>query len=270
MKKIINDMSEFFLPTHLFIDIDKLDNNFYFFKEKKEDIETFTHDDAINDWLKEKARIFNSSTFYLVKSIENMIILWNNVENDKSIEYLLRMELRNTCINIEMYVDKIKSLIGYYFFFNEETIADAKKFIKSLKQFEIISSTINDFVESCNNLYLDEKYQWIKSIRIAEIHNESLIERHNYEFSPNSSKLIIVDKGYKLKSEIILDNIQHTLFLLKNVRDQTQLLLEVIPNIKIYNFVKNTQGLKGIMLPGERADINKKIIINPTEKENVQ
>ena len=266
MKKIINDMSEFFLPTQLYIDLEKLDNNFYFFKETKEDIENFTHDDAINDWLKEKARIFNSSTFYLINSVEKMIVFWNNIENDKSIETWLRMEIRNTCINIEMYVDKIKNLIGYYFFFDEKTIFDGEKFIKALKQFETISTTIGEFIESCILLHSDKKYQWIRSIRVAEIHNESLIDRHNYEFSPNNSKLIIVDKGYKVKSEIILDNIQHTLFLLKNVRDKAQQILESIPPIKIYNFVKDTPVLKGIIFPGNRVDSNKKIIINPSEK----
>ena len=109
---------------------------------------------------------------------------------------------------------------------------------------------------------------------------EGTVEELKSIVSDKNTLQVAVDDVYELEleeikntkgvSEIILDNIQHTLFLLKNVRDQTQLLLEVIPNIKIYNFVKNTQGLKGIMLPGERADINKKIIINPTEKENVQ
>lgn len=261
MKKIIKDMEEYFLTSKLYIDNNKLNHNFYFFKEEKSEIESFTHDDAINDWIIEKVRIFNMSTYYLVNSIEKMIFLWNNKENVE--EFLLRMEIRNTCINIEMYIDKIKSLIGYYFFLNEKAIGDGKEFLKALNQFDFMSDIIKTFILNCKKLYQDSKYKWIKDIRIAEIHNESLIERHNYEFSPDSSQLVIIDKGYKIDSEIIIDNIQYVLNLLYVIKENVQKILETIPNYRIYKHIKDTTGLKNILIPGNRANINKRIIVKP-------
>ena len=254
-------MKEYFLPSKLYINTNKLSHNFYFYKEEKIELQNFTHDDAINDWIIEKVRIFNESTYYLVNSIEKMIILWNNIDNIE--EKLLRMEIRNTCINIEMYIDKIKSLIGYYFFLNEKAIGDGKYFLKALNQFNFMSNIINTFILNCKKLYQDSKYRWIKDIRIAEIHNESLIEKHNYEFSQYSSQLVIIDKGYKIDSEIIIDNIQYVLKLLYVIKENVQQILETVSSYRIYQYIKDTSGLKNILIPGNRADINKKIVIKP-------
>ena len=262
MKKIINDKKEFFLPNNLYINIDILDKNFYFYKETIDDINKFTHDDAINDWLPEKVRIFNSSTFYLVHSIEKMIVFWNNREKGITMEAYLRTELRNTCINIEMYIDKIKSLIGYYFFLNRKTISDGKDFIKTISQFQTMDKILGKFIKDCKDLNENEKYKWIKSIRIAEIHNESLIDMHNYELSPD---LIPIDKGYKINSETIIDNILYVLKLLYEIKNDVQKILETIPSHIVYKYIKeNETNLKNILIPGTRADFNKEIVSNPT------
>lgn len=260
MKKVINDMNEYFIPSSLYLNIDKLSKDFFFYKENAEDL---SYDDAVNDWPIEKVRIFNSSTFYLISSVEKMIVLWNNMHLDHSIELYLRQEIRNTCINISVYVDKVKSIIGYYFFLTAEAIFNSKDFIKALSQFKSMDSSIVKFIEDCKKINKDDKFNWIYNIRNDEIHNESVIDKHNYVFE--NGFLIPVDKGFKIESETLLDSIKDVLQLLLIIRNDVQEILEKIPNGKVYNFIKNDTSLKWIISPWNRADANNKIAIKPQE-----
>ena len=260
MKKVINDVSEYFLPVSLCLNEDNLSKDFFFYKENAEG---FSYDDAVNDWPIEKVRIFNSSTFYLINSVTKMICLWNNMDLDPSVELFLRQEIRNTCINISVYVDKVKNIIGYYFFLTPEAVFDNKDFIKALSQFKKMDSSIVKFIDDCKKVHEDDKFNWIYNIRNDEVHNESVIDKHNYVFE--NGVLIPVDKGFKIDSETLLDSIKDVLKLLLIIRDDVQAILEKIPNGKVYKFIKNDTSLKWIIPPESRADANKNIEIKPQE-----
>lgn len=276
MKKIIYDMKEYFLPADLYLNPEKLDHNFYFYKNNKEEIEKFTHDDAINDWLIERIRRFNMSTFYLVNSIEKMIFFWSNFNNaDKSnipnkdildnFETNLRIELRNTCINISIYIDKIKSLCRYYFFLDEIKTEKGNVFIETLKQYKSINPIINTFCKNCVNLQKNIKYDWIYNIRNSEIHNESFIDMHNFAFDPDPTSLKILDKGYKIGNEEILDNIQEVLNLILIIRNNLQEILEKISCNNVRLFIEQNTWLKNIVKTEKRADCNKNVPLIPAD-----
>lgn len=252
MKKVINDINEYFLPVSLCLNEDKLSKDFFFYKENAEDLSC---DDAVNDWPIEKVRIFNSSTFYLINSVVKMINLWNNRHLEHSIELYLRQEIRNTCINISVYIDKVKNIMGYYFFLAPEAVFDNKEFIRAISQFKPLDDTIVKFIDDCKKVHKDAKFNWIYNIRNEEIHNESVIDKHNYVFE--NGILIPVDKGFKIDSEILLDCIKDVLELLLIIRDDVQAIFEKIPNGKVYKFIKNDTSLKWIILPESRADAYK-------------
>lgn len=190
MDKNIKNVEEYFPIYNLYIKLEKLDHALYFYKKERDDIENFTHDDAINDWLIEKVRMFNSSTSYLFNSIMNMLNMWNYYNNVLMDEAFLRMEIRNTCINISIYVEKIKSLCRYYFFFDENATKYTDKFMKTLKQLNKLDPKIIKFINVCYRINNDISYKWISNIRDSEIHNESIIDKHNYEIGEKIHNII--------------------------------------------------------------------------------
>lgn len=256
MDELIEKFKKILDKETLFIDNTKLDWGFYFYKETPKEVENFTHDMAINDWLIERVRRFNHSAGFLFDSLQKVVNIQKHLTSNEetiAIVELLRGEIRNLCINLEIYFDKIVAFCRYYFFFDLKKTEKKDNFIKTLKQFENIDPTIKIFYEYCKEVYNNLDYQYIYSIRCDEVHNESALGLHNFRFA-NKTPLEIIDLGYKISNEIILPKIYTSVMLSIKLKNALQKILEVVKTPIIANYIKCNDNLKNVIMPKERCD----------------
>ena len=116
--------------TRLILNDSVLDHSFCIYETDPSKVESFEHNDAINDWLIEHVRRFNSSTAYLISSL-NRMACFGQLLVDSSKENMNQTQLsalsnehraacRDSAINIDILVEKIKELCRYYFFMDRE------------------------------------------------------------------------------------------------------------------------------------------------------
>ena len=256
MNELIKKFEKILDKNTLFIDKTKLDWDFYFYKETPKEVENFTHDMAINDWLIERVRRFNHSASFLFDSIQKVVNIQKYLaskEESIAITEILRGEIRNLCINLEIYFDKIVAFCRYYFFFDLKKTEKKDNFMKTLEQFENIDPTIKIFSTCCKEIYNNLDYKYIYSIRCDEVHNESALDLHNFRFT-NKAPLEIVDLGYKISNEIILSKIYTSIMLSIKLKNALQKILEVVKIPTIANYIKCNDNLKNVIMPKERCD----------------
>lgn len=82
--------------------------------------------------------------------------------------------------------------------------------------------------------------------------------------------IISLTNGYKVSSEILLEEIKNVLFLVVELKNGLQDILENVPQKKILQFVRQNNTLKGIKKPEERADLNKNIKTKPNMSKSVE
>jgi len=257
MDKILIKLLSVNYKDKLFITDKNLDKNFFPHKRTKEEIEKFTHDDLINDYLIERVRRFNISATYLMDSLDNAITICFNMVKQREMEGQLtpffRKELRNICVNLEIYIDKLIGFCRYYFFFNLKKTENKKVFIQTLKQFADKNENIMKFYNFCNKMYQEKSFKFVYQVRCDEVHNESVLDLHEYKFADND--LIIEDLGYKVSNQEIVDNIYEVLLLVVELKSLFQNILEKIkePNIASY-IEKNFDKLKNIVDPSQRCE----------------
>lgn len=244
----------------LLINDSKLNKNFFPLQKTKEEIENFTHDDLINDWIIERVRRFNFSSSYLIDSINNAIAIQQSLFNHdfKAIEPFIRKELRNICINIEMYTDKIIAFCKYFFYFDAKKTKKNNIFISTLKQFVPLTTLINDFLIKCSEIYTNESINYINSIRNDEIHNESPLDLHIYHFDDARAKegLFIIDNGYKINTKDLFSKVHQCICLLIELKSILQQILETIHPLKVVSFISQNK-LRNIIEPKIRTKIRR-------------
>ena len=252
--------------TDLLIDDSKFDNNYYVFKETKEEIENLAQDDMINDWIVERVRRFNTSATYLIESLNSAcnFKLAESTSNEKirkNMELFVRRELRNVCINIEIYIDKVFSFIKYYFFLDKEGTEGRGPFLKTLEQFKEINQVVGIFIEYCKFSYKNEDIEFIRHVRNDEIHNESQLDLHDYSFGKTTDE--IIDHGYKIRDEEIFERISNVLCILISLKNNLQNMVQAIKPIEVYDFVLHKEPLINTIKPKSRVDfkINKKLVL---------
>lgn len=260
MRKILDEIRSTQYTQRLLIDNTRLEKSFFAFQETDDEINRFTHDDLINDWLIERVRRFNNSTIYLIDSINNVINLQEAAElndsNHDAYALFARREIRNVCINTEMFFDKMVTLCKYCFFLDPKKTKKNDKFINTLKQFIPLSETISGFLLCCNKAYNSSDLQYVNSIRNDEIHNESPLDLHEYHFDDSraSEGLFILDKGFKISNKEIMQRISVVISLMIETKDSLQKILENIHPLDIVSFVKNNV-LENVVIPKNRIQL---------------
>lgn len=249
--KVFNTINDFFEVQKLYLDNSKCDYNYYSYEL---DPNKITHDDVINDSLQERIRRFNMSTYHLTFAVERMLLFWNALNskgnNQESSIFNYRLNCRDVCINIDMYVDKIKAFCRYYFYMSEKVIDDSKEWAKTLKLFtDLCPTLLNTFLSECSKLMSNDDYKFVHNIRNDEIHNESALDLKKLRFSDDTSDgLKIVDDGYKLQDDIIIEKIQKVLLILSSVRDALQEIVDKIHPHKIATYVSDNEAkLKNVI-----------------------
>lgn len=131
--------------TRLILNDSVLDHSFCIYETDPNKVESFEHNDAINDWLIEHVRRFNSSSAYLISSLNRMAycgqLLSDNVKQNSDQSQLSalisehRAACRDSAINIDILVEKIKELCRFYFFMDREKTDNTKSWVTVLKQY---------------------------------------------------------------------------------------------------------------------------------------
>lgn len=236
--------------SKLILDISKLNKDYIAYETNKELINEFTHNDLINDWHIERIRRVNSSVEHLISSLQRMQVYAESlvkVNDFDSYEYYdktknFRASCRDVCINIEIYIENIKTFIRYYFFMNYRKNDDTIKWIKTLHAYEnmIEWNYIEDFITTCQVFYSDKSVEFLRNIRNKEVHNASPIELINYKFE--NGQLIPIPVDYVISNQELHRNIIHTIAILVNVVEKLQILLENISPNKVYNYLLPIDG----------------------------
>lgn len=255
-----DDQQIVFDYNDLLIDLSKLDHNLHAFKTEKEEIEKSHPDDYINDSILERARRFNESTYYLMDSIYNFFIASQYYGDKETSEKIIRRSLRNICINVEIYFEKILAILRYFFSI-DLNLKKRGEIIKKIKEFCPISVEIEELVKKIDLVIENKDFKIISKIRNDEIHNESVFEYHNYKLEKENDNLKIINLGYKYSNEYIQEKIFISIFLLINLKFQMEKVIKISP-WKINNFINNNPQISKINKLKDRVDIYK-------ENENI-
>lgn len=232
----------------LILNTSKIERNFFAYETESSQIPTFEHNDLINDWHIEHIRRFNASTMYLINSLTRMItfgklleeghniITENGIPIDLVAEH--RIACRDTCINIDICIEKIKAFCRHYFFMNPAKTDNTGRWVAALKEYNKIDGWdyIENFIVQCDIFNKNEHAKFIKDIRNAEIHNESPFELIHYHFEDAS--LQPIPESYVINNETLHNSIVETVSLLIKVISSLQVILENITPYSIYNYLK--------------------------------
>lgn len=261
----------------LFLDPSKLDKNFFGYETDPSKIKELEHNDLINDSLMEHVRRFNSTADYLLHSLQRVSVYGqllsdgkqNAIQDGKLIDIPQehRIACRDTSINIDIYIEAIKSFCRYYFFMNKNDTDDGKKWKKALLQYKRIGgwNYIEAFLKQCETLLKSPDTIFLIQIRNDEVHNESPLQLINYTFTEDS--LIPQPSGYVISNGSLHNTITKTGSLLVIVTQSLQNILEHIPPISIYKYLTPIDGqLKYITKMEERYKTERKYFL----KHNVQ
>ena len=238
-----------------------LDHNYFIYENDPQKVESFEHNDAINDWLIEHVRRFNSSSAYLISSLNRMSyfgqLLADNAKqntNQTQLPVLLREHraaCRDSAINIDILVEKIKEFCRYYFFMDREKTDNAKSWIKALNQYNKIKnwSYLEVFIKLCKSFIDNDDVKFITNIRNREVHNDSPIELIHYRFEgkepiPTPESYIISNNDLHNKITLVIQLLIELIQSLQNV------LVNITPG-SIWGYLEKN-NLENIIKPEER------------------
>ena len=257
MDKIVADISR------LIIDTSKLDHSFFAYETDHDLINTLEHNDLINDWHIERIRRLSSSARYLILSLQRLQVFGEYMEKlgelskDFDSYYVLienhRAACRDVCINIDIYVEHIKSFCRYYFFMEREKTDKTKEWRKALEQYKNLSEWIyiEKFIDSCSTMFKNEDTKFLIDLRNEEVHNVSPLELIQYKFQ--DAALAPVPNEYIISSQELHNKIVNVISLLLVVVSSLQDLLNNISPRAIYNYLAPQDGcLKNIIKMADR------------------
>ena len=192
-----------------------------------------------------------------MQSIANTLLNINSSKIDE-VEYtslimLHRSACRDVCINIDVYIEGIKTFIRYYFFMDKNKTDNTKSFISTLLEYKKLTKWeyIDNFIKACKTLHKDDDANFLKTIRDNEMHNSSPLELINYEFAEGI--LIPVAKDFVISNELLHNKIVNVIKVLENVCSLLQKLVEHISPFDINSFLETRNGtLKNILRLEER------------------
>ena len=254
----------------LFLDDSKLDRNFYGYDTESHLIEKFTHNDLINDYLIERVRRLNISANYLVVSLQRfqynaLCLTQKHDEFDEKDYYAFlnnyRCSCRDVLINIDIFIENIKTFIRYYFFMDLDKTDDTKIWMKTLKNYDKIPQWkyIQVFLDKCSLLYVHEDTKLLNNIRNKEVHSTSPIQLMKYKFLVGN--LIPVPVEYIISNQELHDKILNVVELLLDVVAALQDLLNNISPKNILNYLSPQDGkLKNIIKMSNRYKKEKEFL----------
>lgn len=238
--------------SKLILDTSKLSKDFFAYETDSTNINTLEHNDVINDWHIERIRRLNSTAEYLWLSLqrlnyfgERLSQLEGEVSQGEECAVLFkyhRAACREICINVDIYVESIKSFCRYYFFMDKMKTDDTRVWYKTFEQYKGISGWpyINNFLSACLTMFKNSDTQFLIQIRNKEVHNESPLELMNYKFQEN--ELLPVPTEYVISSEKLHNRIVNVMELLILVSSSLQEILNNISPAEIYRYLSNKDG----------------------------
>lgn len=247
----------------LFLDGSKLEHSYLVLEDDAQKIPGFEHNDLANDWLIEHIRRFNETAGYLLRSLQKVSVYGKILSEGKRlaiqdgipIDVLKehRFACRDACINIDIYIEVIKSFCRYYFFMDKAATDDGKKWDQAMRQYQQINGwkSIENFLNQCQKLYKLPDTKFIIKIRNDEVHNESPLALIKYHFEgeipqPHPDE-------YVISNETLHNEIANTVQELIATTQSLQQVLERIPPHLVYRYLKPQDGqLKYIIKMSER------------------
>ncbi|MBQ2774382.1 MAG: hypothetical protein IJF40_00645 [Clostridia bacterium] len=257
--------------SKLILDTSKLNPSYIAYETDSERIPSFTHSDLINDWHIEHIRRFNVTAEYLINSLQRVSIFGQMLTDGKTkeghgnttIDIIKehRAACREACINIDIYIEKIKSFCRYYFFMDRKLTDDGKKWVETLMQYKDIEgwSYIQSFLIKCQILWQDADTKFLIDVRNDEIHNESPLELMQYRFADDD--LVPVIDTYVIPIDVIHNKITHTIETIVSITVALQDILNNISPFSVYSYLSPRNGhLKNIIKMEDRYKLEREYI----------
>ena len=257
MEKTITNLQD------LILDTSKLDHSFFAYEDDRDAINALQHNDVINDWHIERIRRLNATANYLVLSLQKLQIFgdalskFDNESCKDQHNYTLlgnhRAACREVCINIDTYVESIKSFCRYYFFMDAKETDNTLEWCKALRQYKEISGWIyiEKFLFACGTMFKNEDTKLLIRIRNEEVHNVSPFELINYKFEGKG--LMPIPTEYVISNQDIHNKIVNVISLLASVVSSLQEILDNISPSAIYKYLSPQDGcLKNILKMKDR------------------
>ena len=138
---------------------------------------------AINKDFREEVRRFNNQVFSLTVTLYQFVHYYNLLHTSGIAEYGIwfREEARRLCNDIYVYQEKMRSLLLSLFKIDDSQDIKRKEFLKELKNKSFGDTSRLSLISAIKKYFTLESVKLVNGIRIAEVHNRSVLDEYNDE-----------------------------------------------------------------------------------------
>ena len=138
---------------------------------------------AITEHFREEVRRFNNQVFSLTVTLYQFVHYYNLLHTSGIAEYGIwfREEARRLCNDIYVYQEKMRSLLLSLFKIDDSQDIKRKEFLKELKNKSFGDTSRLSLISAIKKYFTLESVKLVNGIRIAEVHNRSVLDEYNDE-----------------------------------------------------------------------------------------
>ena len=183
-----------------------------------------TPNDAIQECIQEKVRIFNNSALPLFDNYTAMTRLYEQTKEipwDNPNCILCRQYIRQTYLELFVYREKLIRFLAdlYHLNIRHQRIGAIYNMVKNKS---IQFSFMSEVIVKIDSVKHNEQYILFDSIRNDEVHNITRIDRLNYVLLSSGR---IKSVGYKMDSIYFIQNLTAVLNMMVEIKDEIQKIL---------------------------------------------
>ena len=184
-----------------------------------------TPNDAMQEVIQEKTRIFNNSSLPLFDNYTNAINCeklgqgkpWNS-----DVNILCRQYIRQVYLEMFVYREKLIRFIADMFHLQIEK-QKVKTIIRMILEKQKDFPFIKDLMDTIDTVSKCEEYKLFDEIRNDEVHNITRIDRINYMLIPETAQPVPI--GYQKPTSYFLDNINAVLPMMIDIKKKIEKII---------------------------------------------
>lgn len=183
---------------------------------------------AINKDFREEVRRFNNQVFSLTVTLYQFVHYYNLLHTSGIAEYEIwfREEARRLCNDIYVYQEKMRSLLLSLFKIDDSQDIKRKEFLKELKNKSFGDTSKLSLISAIKKYFTLESVKLVNGIRIAEVHNRSVLDEYNDEILIEPGITIETTPFHVISNEQLYKGIMDCLHAISDLKSRFQNVID--------------------------------------------
>lgn len=183
---------------------------------------------AINKDFREEVRRFNNQVFSLTVTLYRSVHYYNLLHTSGIAEYEIwfREEARRLCNDIYVYQEKMRSLLQSLFKIDDSQDIKRKEFLKELKNKSFGDTSRLSLISAIKKYFTLESVKLVNGIRIAEVHNRSVLDEYNDEILIEPGITIETTPFHVISNEQLYKGIVDCLHAISDLKSRFQNVID--------------------------------------------